>query len=208
MFDIKQLRNYQSAFSLVRVGFIISIVSNIIMGLGCMYSVIATKHQAQKSIWVISPSKQVYHAELSHDIQGPARIYEYQNHVKLFYSLFFSYDENNYKDHIEDALYLIGDSGQALYALYQDNHLYDQILQNNLIVEAHVDSICIDMDKLPRQGVVYARQFIKNTAHNASQTTIQNMHASFSLQDVGRSSKNPHGVKLDNFSIFNNDRMQ
>ncbi|MCG8339947.1 MAG: hypothetical protein MI674_01550 [Cytophagales bacterium] len=208
MLDIKQLRNYQSAFSLVKVGLIISIASNILMGLGCMYWVIDTKNKAQKSIWVLSPSKQVYHAELNYDIQSPDRIYEYQNHLKLFYSLFFSYDENNYQQHIEDALYLIDDSGQELYQLYQDNRLYDQVLQNNLIVQAQVDSISINMDQLPREGVVYARQFIKNTAHSAGQTAIQNMHATFLLQDVARSIKNPHGVKLDKFTIFNNERIQ
>lgn len=208
MFDIQQLRNYQSAFSLVKVAFILSIASNIIMGLVCIYWVIAIKNQAQKSIWVISPSKQVYHAEISHDIQGPDRIYEYENHVKLFYSLFFSYDENNYKQHIDDALYLIGDSGKALYKLYQDNHLYAQIMQNNLIVDTKVDAIDINMDKLPKEGTVYARQFIKNTAQSEQEITIQNMHATFSLHDVARSRKNPHGIKLDHFTIFNNERIQ
>ena len=66
---------------------------------------------------------------------------EADNHIRLFYSRYFSYDKTNYKQRVESGLSLAGKSAITLYETLKLKGWYDKIINNDLMIESYVQNI-------------------------------------------------------------------
>ena len=99
-------------------------------GLVSIYSIYTVKKvsaDADRFIYSISsdekllPLEQIEKKEVSH-------IYK-KSHVQLFLENFYGYDQWNYKQHIEKALWLIDDAGKNLYNFYREDGHFNRMIQ-------------------------------------------------------------------------------
>lgn len=196
-----QLKGYHERFKLLKRAFITLAIVTGSVAMAAIYFVYAAYKHAGQRIWVLSPHGQVYHAASNDQLSPPGRVYEYENHIKLFYAKFYAYDEGSYEQNINDALCLIGESGKQLYQFNVINRVYEKVVQHNMVVQSCVDAIEINMNTIPAQGQVKARQFIQC---GDQPVRVQRLDAVFQLRDVARYRKNPHGVRIENFVITDN----
>lgn len=128
---------------------------------------------------------------------------ESDNHIRLFYSSFFSYDKSNYKKRCEKGLFLVGKSGQNLYQTYKLKGWYDVVINNDLIIESSVQSI--KFDNKENQLLFEAFGVQKITRGNIIETRNLNIKGSISKHPNGRQIEiNPHGLLIDNLIILDN----
>ena len=77
---------------------------------------------------------------------------EADNHVRLFYDRFFSYNKSNYKQQVELGLHLAGISGKRLYETYSDKDWYSNVVNNDLLIQSKVME---DIEFLYYNGQLY-----------------------------------------------------
>ena len=76
---------------------------------------------------VLDTSGQVY--DVAAIESAAMRKYEYENHIKTFVSLWYSFDESTYEDNVTLALNLIGNRGKELYNEYNDINMLNSLIQ-------------------------------------------------------------------------------
>lgn len=144
---------------------------------------------------VFDTSGQVYDATAINAID--MRKYEYEDHVKRFVSLWYSFDESTYERNIEDALHLIGNRGKILFNEYNDVNMLNSLIQKNLRYGIIIKDLTINMQTIPVSGEVLFTQ----TGYRAKGSIARDISVKFTLYDVSRSAENSHGVKIDNWEV-------
>lgn len=124
-------------------------------------------------------------------------------HLRMFYNLFFAIDQNNFQQKTTDALYLIGESGKELRQRYNEANWYNQIIQNNISISVHIDSIRINADVYPYKVSVSGLMLIKRE----SNLSTRRLDAVCQVEQTSNSYKNPFGLLIQNFIITNNDNV-
>lgn len=125
------------------------------------------------------------------------RGYEYENHIKTFFSLWYSFDEYTYKSNVEQALELIGDKGKELLNEYNDLNIYNTLIQKNIRYGIAITDIKVDLNTIPISGFIKGLQ----TGYRAKGSISRVVEVRFTLYDVARSQKNVHGCKIDDWSV-------
>lgn len=129
---------------------------------------------------------------------------EVKNHVKVFANLMFSFDEGNYTTNVEKALFLIGNDGRVLYNTYQEGDMLNNLVRNNASVTITIDSLQVDARSKPYRARIFIRQKIASSIGSQQ----NNIYADMKVEDVTRTETNPHGLRIEDFTIFNNDKIQ
>lgn len=168
----------------------------------CMFSLagalIYVYQTASNNIYVVDKGGAIVSA-FKKDLQGEKKA-EIDNHVRMIYNIFFTYDPNNVKSQTTKALPLMGEQGRLLNQTFINSGWYDNAIQNNLISEAFVDSIKIDVNREPYQFQSFGKQKIRRF----NKIEIRALNLSGSLVNVSRViEKNPHGLQA-NFKITDN----
>ena len=125
------------------------------------------------------------------------RAYEYEDHVKRFVQLWYSFDENNYERHLNEALNLIGNKGKELLNEYNDVNMLNTLIQKNIRYEVSINDISIDMATLPVSGEITFTQ----TGLRSRGGLSREIKARFTLYDVSRSRDNSHGAKIEKWDV-------
>lgn len=131
---------------------------------------------------------------------------EADNHIRLFYSKFFSYDKTNYKERVESGLYLAGKSAITLYETLKLKGWYDKIINNDLMIESYVQNIKF----FKQDGLLYfqAKGYQKVIRGNVTELRNLDLKGSISKNSAGRVMEiNPHGLIIDNISIIDNSQV-
>lgn len=149
-----------------------------------------------KNMLVIDTKGQLYDATTTNS--SDARIFEYENHIKMFYTYWYSFDENTFKEHIEKGLYLIGEKGKELLNEYVDLGVERSLSEKNLRYDVQITDISIDMNTVPASGYIEGIQ----TGRRAKGLGSRKLCVKFTLYDVARSRTNIHGCKIDNWEIY------
>ncbi len=197
--ELKSLLSYKSAFALTK-----SIVIALIVVFGvCMvvgfYIMQKEITKARENVIVIDKSGTIYDSELRKE-KG-MRIYEYENHVRTFYILWYSFDENSYKDNVERGLKLVGECGKELQNTYIDQEIERKLSEKSLVFEVTIKDIKIDMSTIPISGYIVGEQRIKRKKGEL----CRHLDCSFIIYDVDRSRENPHGCKIEKWSEVNKE---
>lgn len=200
--ELKSLTSYKSAFELTRI---ITITMVVVFGGAMLFGFITMQNkidELQRQMIVIDTRGQVYPSGSVY--REDMRIYEYQNHVRTFYNLWYAFDESSYKKNIEDALYLVGDCGIEMLDFYKQENVERMLYERNMRFETKILDIKINMRTLPVSGTIEGEQTIRR---NQGMIT-RRLNSSFTLHDMDRSEKNPHGVKIENWEVINQEVIQ
>jgi hypothetical protein len=197
--NLNNLTNYNSAFRLMRFVTAATVACCFIFAAYLFYITSERLKENNSIIYIIDPEGKMYSAEkVKQTIH--TRLFEYENHVKNFYTLFNSYDQFSYKKNIEAALNLIGDQGRLLYDLELELDTYSTLREKNLSLSVEITDIHIDINTVPLSGTVTGVQTIRRLQGELK----RNMNIYFTLKDVSRSKLNPHGVLIDIYKITDN----
>jgi hypothetical protein len=200
--QLESLRSYKTSFGLVKI-ILISVVVSSFCFCGFVYWLYVTKgNEGYKTTYVIDSSTgSAQIATQNTALSKEQRYFEYKNHIRMFYGYFYSFDQFTYKNNVENALYLIGNSGKELYAQYKESDVLRRLQEDNLKVSIQIDSVDVDYKSSPMKGICLARQ----TVERSTGKLTRNVHARFNVYELDkRSDKNPHGLLIDNFVIFDN----
>lgn len=178
---------------------IISVVC-IVAAFGFAYQ---SYEQAQSRAYVVTDMGTLY-ANSNTTNDPRSRKVEVESHVRTFVQNMFGFDEGNYKEHVEKGLHLIGNDGNSILAQYNQIELYSSLVKNNMTVSVFVDSIWVDVKAKPFRARLFARQQFENSA--SSEQFL--LRADMTLRDVSRTSKNVHGLKIENWNIFQNGKLE
>jgi hypothetical protein len=136
---------------------------------------------------------QVERMNLSH------RVAEYKDHVRDFYNLWYSFDQNTFYDNTDRALWLIGERGKELKEEYEMQKVYENVFEKNMIVNVEVLNIDIDVNQRPMVGIIEGIQTIRRGMGEIR----RNLVVEFSITDAqGRSEKNPHGAVIKKWNVI------
>jgi hypothetical protein len=158
---------------------------------------------AQSRAFVVTDMGTLYaYSNLAEDPRS--RRVEIENHVRLFMSYMFSFDEGNYKEHIEKGLHLVGNDGKAILQQYNQIDLYPNLVKNNIKIDTYVDSIWVDVKVKPYRARVFSRQNYENSSSREQFW----LWADMKLRDVSRTAENVHGLKIENWEIVKKGKIQ
>lgn len=122
-------------------------------------------------------------------------------HVTSFLKAFFAIDANNYRSSTEQALYLIGNQGKALYNTYKEGRWFDQIVQNNLHINVDIDSVQVDMSQYPYMVTFTSKMVMQRE----NETSKRFLNGRCHVIDTSNSQNNPFGLQITDFTITKND---
>ena len=105
---------------------------------------------------VLDTSGQVY--DVAAIESAAMRKYEYENHIKTFVSLWYSFDESTYENNVTLALNLIGNRGKELYNEYNDINMLNSLIQKNIRYGVIIKDIHINMQTVPISGDILFTQ--------------------------------------------------
>lgn len=200
---LKSIMSYKSAFSLVQL---ISVVVVLASAATCVlvYKMFTDKISELSSvIYIMDGSGSVNVAERQ-PLNLEQRLFEYEDHVKDFYSLWYAFDEHSFERNVEKALYLAGECGVELLDVYKEEQVLSKLQEKNLKITVKIEDVVIDISTRPVSGVVKGRQTIRRLGGSMS----RRMDCRFSLHDVDRSRQNPHGVKIENWTVADNSKIE
>lgn len=175
-----------------------SAVCCLIMGIAFVVSSIYLSNKIDSVLTkalVFDTSGQVYGTASINAVD--MRKYEYEDHIKRFVNLWYSFDESTYERNIEEALHLIGNQGKLLVNEYNDVNMLNSLIQKNLRYGIIIKDLRIDMQTIPVSGEILFTQ----TGYRAKGSIARDISAKFTLYDVSRSAENSHGVKIDSWEV-------
>lgn len=190
--SINKVVNGYRSFALIVV--IISLLLSIFLA-GMIFIV------SQNKIMVVDGQGDILSASKSSE-EGVFQI-EADNHIRLFYSRFFSYDKTNYKQRVESGLSLAGKSSITLYETLKIKGWYDKIINNDLMIESYVQNI--KFYNQDGQLNFQSKGFQKVIRGDFTEIRNLDLKGTVGKNSSGRVMEiNPHGLIIDNISIIDN----
>ena len=200
MQQIKQLKNIQTAFQMVRVFALI-----IAIGAFLMTAAVFIYHSHELSIL----NQKVYVLANGQVLEAFASNREAQleveanSHVTRFHQYFFelSPDEDLIASQINAALYLADQSAKRAYDNLKEKGFYNQLLAGNVSQEIEMDSIQLNLDSHPYEFTYYGKQKIVRTTSEVVRVLVTRGR----LREVARSTHNPHGFLIERWETLLNE---
>lgn len=191
--ELKSLTTYKHSFQIIKTVLIVTVLVSGLIVIFTIYQTQLQKQQLRQMIYVINTEGNVFQA--TGVDQSVTRIYEYENHVRTFYTLWYQFDEGSFTRNIETALPLIGESGRVLLDEYKEQNILRRLQERNLRLTVDITRIEINVNTNPVSGIIEGVQSIQRGTH----VVRRQLNASFILLDFDRSRDNPHGVKIENW---------
>lgn len=193
--DLTKFKTVDQAF---KTNVLVSVLCCLIMGISFIICFFYLSNKIEKTLakaLVLDTSGQVYSATA---VDAAAmRRFEYENHVRTFVSLWYSFDESTYESNVTAALNLIGNQGKALLNEYNDINMLNSLIQKNIRYGIIIKDISIDMQTIPVSGEILFVQ----TGYRARGSIARDICVNFTLYDVSRSRENSHGVKIGDWEV-------
>lgn len=192
-------QTFNSSWNIMKWMVIIFGVLCLLIMVGSLFFAYQSIELSQNRAFFVTNQGTMIATSATADIES--RKIEIENHIKLFYSTMYSFDERNFKENLEKGLHLIGNDGKSILLGYQQNNLHEDLIKSNGVVNTVVDSVWIDVKRHPYTAKAFARQSFETPSGR-----IENfLWAKMKLKEVSRSSKNVHGLLIEDFDLVNND---
>jgi len=196
---IKQLKNIDTAFKLVkRFAILIIVASFVTVILSIWYSHTAVQ-KAYSRVYLIANDKIIEAVASQRDAQIDV---EAKNHLHMFHTYFFtlSPDERQIHKQITRSLYLADRSAKRGYDNLKEKGFYSQLIAGNISQEIETDSIAVDIYRHPYHFTYYGKQrIIRSTS-----LVVRSLITTGRLREVQRSDHNPHGFLIENWETIEN----
>ena len=176
----------------------------IFWALSVFYKPIKTVDDSRKKEYVLDGTAPVFDnyttTEETLDVEA-------KSHVELFHHLFFTLapDDKYINSTMEKALYLVDETGPALYNTLKEKGFYNNIVSTSSVLSIFCDSIIFDGEKM--KFTYYGRQRIERHTN----ILMRQLVTAGDLKRVPRTENNPHGLIITNWRILQNynlDRKQ
>lgn len=193
--DLTKFKTVDQAF---KANIIVAASCCLIMGISftiCFFYLSNKINEVLTKALVLDTSGQVYNVT---SVDASAmRKFEYENHVRTFVSLWYSFDESTYENNVTAALNLIGNRGKILLNEYNDVNMLNSLIQKNIRYGIIIKDLSIDMQTVPISGEILFVQ----TGYRARGSIARDISVKFTLYDVSRSRENSHGVKIGDWEV-------
>lgn len=200
---LNSLNSYKSGFDITKnLVLAIAIFFIVFMALTIYYTNQEIKKARNTVIVIDKKSGQLIDSETQQ--LADTREIEYAGQVRLAYNLWYSFDENNYDSNIEEAMYIFGDCGSEMLNQYNDEGVKSMVMEKNIRFSVRISNVSINMGSNPVTGTIEGTQTI--TRSKAKMT--RNLFCKFTITDCNRSDHNAHGCKLDNWEIYNKEKIR
>jgi hypothetical protein len=203
---LESLKSYRSAYQVLSSALILLVVILILIIGVLSYLLFSESQKGYRSIWIVDPkSKQAYRADQVLNEENPERVFEYKNHVRMFYKSWFEFDQFTYKANVDRGLQCLGNCGKGMLNDYKMQDVQRRLAEKNMKLMVEIDSIKIDMAQSPVTGIIFAKQIAESPAGSVTRF----LNGKFRIIDLeGRSDENPHGCLIEDFTVFNNQIIQ
>lgn len=173
-------------------------VTTLVMG-GMLY------HVSKNNMMAVDKDGDI--VSLMRTSEDAVRMIEADNHIRLFYDRFFSYNKSNYEQQVELGLHLCGLGGKLLYEAYRDKNWYNSVVNNDLEVESFVVGD-IRMEYINGVLTFQADGMQRITKGKIVEERKLDITGNIFPSKGGRVAKlNPHGLKIDNIVITDNSKV-
>lgn len=195
---LSDIQTYKSSFSIFKWIFIITIIILTLTILLMYINFNTTLTKYNSSVWIMDKTGDISSANLQQQDKS-TRIYEYKDHVKDFFKLWYELDAVSYKVNTELALNLVeSKTANILYSQYIDAETSKKLAVNNVYTTVVIDSILFNTKTLPVEGIIYGKQTFERTKAKV----LRNLICTFNIYDINRSEVNPHGALISNWKII------
>ena len=198
--DLKSLKDIPASFALAKKSLLFGLIISTLVSLGSLTWAFFTTQSIRDTAYVLTKDGK---AALMQGVNvseiDAYRKPEILNHVRMFHTAFWEIDEFNYKRNIDKALYLAGTSGKQLYKTLDANGHFAKISTENLKQKLIIDSIQVNDQVKPYQGIFYGKLRVLRTDQKTE--SINELRAKFVLHNVSRTDKNPHGLLIENYHL-------
>lgn len=191
------IKNIEERIKLVKTIAIGSMLLAITIVIATFYFAFINIAESRKSIYIIDRDVPILAKQTDQQANRPV---EYKAHVDLFHSIYFTLTpDNKYIDYqMKRAMYLVDETGMLQYNNLKEKGYFNQILSSSAVLTLETDSISLDMKT--RHFIYYGKQKIERK----SSVIIRSLITEGKLNDVPRSSNNPHGVIIQNWKTLEN----
>lgn len=193
--DLTKFKTIDQAFKTTVITAVVSCSVMAIAFIICFFYLFNKVDEAYNKSLVLDTSGKIYDATAVET--SVMRKYEYENHIKTFATLWYSFDESTYDANITAALPLIGNRGKELLNEYNDVNMHNSLIQKNIRYGLIIKDLRIDMQTVPVSGEI----FFVQTGYRARGSVARDITVKFTLYNVSRSQENPHGVKIETWDV-------
>lgn len=157
--------------------------------------------EARKSIYVLDGDKPILAKQTDQQVNRPV---EYRAHVDLFHSIYFTLtpDDKHIDYQMQKAMYLVDESGMQQYNNLKEKGYFNQIMASSAVLTIETDSIILDF---PNK---YFKYHGKQRIDRKSSTATRSLITEGYLQDVPRSTNNPHGIIIRRWKTIENKDLE
>ena len=133
---------------------------------------------------------------------------EADNHLRLFYSRFFTYEKSTYKNQVQLGLQLGDNSVKSLYETYVSNDWYKIVVNNDLDIESYVVGE-IQFERVSDGLRFFCKGRMKITRAHIVEYRHLDLSGTIRRSAQGRVKfKNPHGMKIHGLVLRKNNTIQ
>lgn len=191
------VKSIEEKIKINKVVSISAILASVVITMAGLFYAFKLVEDSRKSIYIIDNGVPILVKQTDELLNRPV---EYKAQVELFHKLFFTIppDDKYIKENVEQALYLIDESGKKEYINLKEKGFYNQLISSNSIMTLNTDSIQVDIPN--KKFRYFGTQFINRKTSLITRRLI----TEGSFDDVIRSQNNPHGVMLHHWRILDN----
>ncbi len=127
-----------------------------------------------------------------------------KGHIQLFMTSFYDYDQWNYEQQIEKALWLVDDSGKELYFFYKNNGHFNLLIQSNS--SQSIGNVKIQIDN---SGQFLTEAIVKVNKLNQLESNNYRLVCQGKIMKVSQNyPKNPYGYLITNFKEVSKTKIE
>ncbi len=199
--ELKNLVTYKSSFTLLRVSLLLVVVIFSCAFIGLYYYTARELEKANSKVYLLESSGNMIAASAMDVVTREDFELMVEDHVRDFYTLFFSFDENSYEQHTERALQLIGQSGRELYDSYRRENVLARLKEANAVVEIDIEQVKVEVRNINNIQVQVKAVQTTWAGDNSISRRMDSNVFQVVRKGISRSLDNPHGLRIENFVI-------
>lgn len=196
--ELRKIKDIPSSFALAKRSMLVVTIFCFLISFGSLFWAFKTTTELREKVFILSSDGSAIMAKgMTNKKLLSYRLPEIKSHLKSFHNLFWSIDQFNYRNNLNQSFSLIGDSGKALYARLNAEGHFSKIVNQNLTQTILIDSITINDKSYPYQGSVHGKLEVKREDQQTKSTS--NFKSNCVLINVARTEENPHGLLIKNY---------
>ena len=193
------IKNLENKIKLVTIVCCVFLAGCVVISMSSIWTARSMVADAQKKIYVLDGTVPVLVERTTMDETLDV---EAKSHVERFHHLFFTLapDDKYIKYTMDKAMYLVDETGLALYNTLKERGFYNNIMGTSAVFSIYCDSINFDPQKM--EFKYYGRQRIERRTSILTRELV----TAGQLKRVPRTDNNPHGLLIVNWrTLLNKD---